>query len=203
MELFQKTGHINIINKAKEKKEEIKEEIKQEIQKDKIKEIKKEKKEKKEKPKKPIKEKYTFDYFQEFVNKPEIYLPLKHKYTFEVTDKIKINNEKFQVYKKYQMNVHKDPESKVDYSRFDDSWGKSTLKDNIGIKLPADLATKTKHPEIYPKNYGCYNFIHRIDGKIVAVGIVDILPTFLSSKTKIRFIPKFFNIKNLFIRIMI
>ena len=27
------------------------------------------------------------------------------------------------------MNVHKDPESKVDYSRFDDSWGKSTLKD--------------------------------------------------------------------------
>ena len=181
LELFPKTGHINIINKAKEKKDEKKEEIKQEIEKDKIKEIKKEKKEKKEKPKKPIKEKYTFDYFQEFVNEPEIYLPLKHKYTFEVTDKIKINNEKFQVYKKYQMNVHKDPESKVDYSRFDDSWGKSTLKDNIGIKLPADLATKTKHPEIYPKNYGCYNFIHRIDGKIVAVGIVDILPTFLSS----------------------
>ena len=87
------------------------------------------------------------------------------------------------------MNVHKDPESKVDYS------GKSTLKDRIGIKLPADLATKTKHPEIYPKNYGCYNFIHRIDGKIVAVAIVDILPTFLSTKTKIRFIPKFFNKK--------
>ena len=52
---------------------------------------------------------------------------------------------------------------------------------NIGIKLPEDLALKTKHPEIYPKKYGCYNFIHRIDGKIVAVGIVDILPTSLSS----------------------
>ena len=34
---------------------------------------------------------------------------------------------------------------------------------------------------MYPKKYGTYNFIHRIDGKIVAVGIWDILPTSLSS----------------------
>ena len=173
LELSTKTGHINIIDKTK-------------INNNNINEIKKEKKtnikkEKKEKPKEAEKEKYTFDYFQEFVNEPEIYLPLKHKYTFEVTDKIQINPEKFQVYKKYQMNIHKDPESKVDYNRFDNSWGKSNLKDNIGIKLPPDLSSKTKHPEIYPKKYGCYNFIHRIDGKIVAVGVVDILPTFLSS----------------------
>ena len=51
----------------------------------------------------------------------------------------------------------------------------------MGIIYPEDLATKIKHPEIYPKKYGCYNLIHRIDGKIVAVGIVDILPTYLSS----------------------
>ena len=174
LELSTKTGHINIIDKTKINNNnninEIKKEKKTNI-----------KKEKKEKPKEAEKEKYTFDYFQEFVNEPEIYLPLKHKYTFEVTDKIQINPEKFQVYKKYQMNIHKDPESKVDYNRFDRSWGKSNLKDNIGIKLPPDLSSKTKHPEIYPKQYGCYNFIHRIDGKIVAVGIVDILPTFLSS----------------------
>ena len=55
------------------------------------------------------------------------------------------------------------------------------LVDKKGIKLPQDLANKTKHPEIYPKKYGCYNLIHRIDGKIVAVGIVDILPNYLSS----------------------
>ena len=184
LELSTKTGHINIIDKAKVnknneiKKENPKEKNENEIKKEKPKTIKKEKK---EKPKEPEKEKYTFDYFQEFVNEPEIYLPLKHKYTFEVTDKIQINPEKFQVYKKYQMNIHKETESEVDYNRFDHSWGQSNLKDNIGIKLPSDLSTKTKHPEIYPTKYGCYNFIHRIDGKIVAVGVVDILPTYLSS----------------------
>ena len=187
LELSTKTGHINIIDKTKVskeneiKKEKPKEKNENEIIKEKTKEIKKEKKEKKEKPKEVEKEKYTFDYFQEFVNEPEIYLPLKHKYTFEVTDKIQMNDEKFQVYKKYQMNIHKDPEMNVNFYRYNNAWGQSNLIDNIGIKLPSDLSTKTKHPEIYPKNYGCYNFIHRIDGKIVAVGIVDILPTFLSS----------------------
>ena len=187
LELSTKTGHINIIDKTKVskeneiKKEKPKEKNENEIKKEKTKEIKKEKKEKKEKPKEVEKEKYTFDYFQEFVNEPEIYLPLKHKYTFEVTDKIQMNDEKFQVYKKYQMNIHKDPEMNVNFYRYNNAWGQSNLIDNIGIKLPSDLSTKTKHPEIYPKNYGCYNFIHRIDGKIVAVGIVDILPTFLSS----------------------
>ena len=185
LELSMKTGHINIIDKTKvnnnnneTKKERPKEKNENEIKKEKPKNIKKEKK---EKPKEAEKEKYTFDYFQEFVNEPEIYLPLKHKYTFEITDKIQINPEKFQVYKKYQMNIHKESESEIDYDDFDDNWGKSNLTDNIGIKLPSDLSSKTKHPEIYPKKYGCYNFIHRIDDKIVAVGVVDILPTFLSS----------------------
>ena len=59
--------------------------------------------------------------------------------------------------------------------------GKTNLIDNIGIKLPKDLDKKVKHPEIYPKKYGTYNFIHRIDGKIVAVGVWDILSTSLSS----------------------
>ena len=79
------------------------------------------------------------------------------------------------------MNIHKDKESEITKEDFNRSLGHSNLVDNLGIKLPEDLALKTKHPEIYPKKYGCYNFIHRIDGKIVAVGIVDILPTSLSS----------------------
>ena len=141
---------------------------------------KRKKKEKKEKPKE-IKQKYEFDYFKEIVNEPEIYLPLKHVYTLELTDNIKINEEKYQVYKKYQMNVHKETEAEFGKHDFDYSWGSSNLKDNIGIKLPQDLASKTKHPELYPKKYGCYNLIHRIDGKIAAVSIIDILPTALSS----------------------
>ena len=184
LELFPKTGHINITDttKVKEKKINIekKEEKENKIEiKDKNKEPK-QKKNKKEKPKE-IKEKYSFDYFPEIVNEPEIYLPLKHVYTLELTDKIQMNNERFKVYKKYQKNIHKDPDSKLNEQRYNQSWGYNNLKDNIGIKLPEDLALKTKHPELYPKKYGCYNLIHRIDGKIVAVGIIDILPTTLSS----------------------
>ena len=182
LELFQKTGHINIIDKSQKEKEKVKiipEQNKNEI-KNKEKKEKKEKKKKHEKPKE-IKEKYTFDYFNEIVNEPEIFLPLKHIYTLELTDKIEMNDEKFKVYKKYQMNIHKDKENEISQERYNRGWGKTNLTDNIGIKLPNDLASKTKHPEIYPKKYGCYNFIHRIDGKIVAVGIVDILPTSLSS----------------------
>ena len=78
------------------------------------------------------------------------------------------------------MNVHKETEAEFSKHDFDYSWGASNLKDNIGIKLPHDLASKTKHPELYPKKYGCYNLIHRIDGKIAAVSIIDILPTALS-----------------------
>ena len=187
LELFTKTGHINIIDKTKVHKEKEKEENKIEV-KDKNKIETKEKINKKEKKKKKeisalkeVKEKYTFDYFKEIVNEPEIYLPLKHVYTLELTDKIQIDDERLQVYKKYQMNIHKDKEYECTKEDFDRSWGETNLVDNIGIKLPEDLALKTKHPEIYPKKYGCYNFIHRIDGKIVAVGIVDILPTSLSS----------------------
>ena len=73
-------------------------EIKEKKEINKINTDKKPKKEKKEKkPKKKeeeIKQKYTFDYFPEIVNEPEIYLPLKHVYTLEVTDKIEMNEEK-------------------------------------------------------------------------------------------------------------
>ena len=171
LELFPKTGHINIVNKLKIETNKIEQNEKKEKQ---------NKKDKKEKLKE-IKEKYTFDYFPLCVNEPEIYLPLKHVYTLELTDKIQMSDERHKVYKKYQMNIHKDSEFEASQSRYNRSWGTDNLTDNIGIKLPEDLASKTKHPELYPKKYGCYNLIHRIDGKIVAVGIIDILPTTLSS----------------------
>ena len=186
LELSAKTGHINIIDKSKintaniKIEKEIKNEIKTEKNKKENIKPKKIKEDKKDKISEQ-KEKYTFDYFPEIVNEPEIYLPLKHVYTLELTDKIKMNGEKFEVYKKYQKNVHKESDDEITKEGYNESWGLSNLVDKKGIKLPQDLPNKTKHPEIYPKKYGCYNLIHRIDGKIVAVGIVDILPNYLSS----------------------
>ena len=186
LELFEKTGHINIIDKTKtkiENKIENKTENKTENKIENKKKDKKENKQKKEKEKKieKISEKYYFEYFPEIINEPEINLPLKHIYTCELTDKIKIDKERLKIYQKYQINIHKDPLDEITEERYNDAWGQSNLIDNIGIKLPNDLNKKVKHPEMYPKKYGTYNFIHRIDGKIVAVGIWDILPTCLSS----------------------
>jgi hypothetical protein len=79
------------------------------------------------------------------------------------------------------MNIHKEKEVETTKSSYNRAWGTTDLIDNKGIKLPSDLNKKTKHPEMYPKKYGTYNFIHRLDGKIIAVGIWDILPTCLSS----------------------
>ena len=49
------------------------------------------------------------------------------------------------------------------------------------INNPQDFYLKTKHPELYPDYYGTYNLIHRLDGKIVAVTVIDILTNYLSS----------------------
>ena len=125
------------------------------------------------------KEKYTLEYFKEIVTEPEIYLPLKHRYTMELTDKIELQptEERFLLYQKYQSRVHNETSTAHGYNNF---IGISTIIEKP-INLSPDLNTKTKHPELYPKHYGMHNLIHRIDGKIIAVTVIDILPNYFES----------------------
>ena len=169
----EKTGHINFKMKNKNI-------ITQEIKKQEIKEHKKENKTnlnqiniQKEK------EKYNLEYFKEIVTEPEIYLPLKHIYTIELTDKIELERteERYLLYQKYQLAVHKETTTVESYNNF---IGISPII-NKYINLPPDLNTKTRHPELYPKHYGMHNLIHRIDGKIIAVTVIDILPNYFES----------------------
>ena len=169
----EKTGHINFKMKNKNI-------ITQEIKKQEIKEHKKENKTnlnqiniQKEK------EKYNLEYFKEIVTEPEIYLPLKHIYTIELTDKIELEptEERYLLYQKYQLAVHKETTTVQSYNNF---IGISPII-NKYINLPPDLNTKTRHPELYPKHYGMHNLIHRIDGKIIAVTVIDILPNYFES----------------------
>ena len=107
---------------------------------------------------------------------------IKHTYTFELTSNYQATPEKIEIYKKYQMVVHKDKEEECTMERYNRAWGDSNLiSEENSIKLPKDLNQKTKNPEIYPSKYGTYNFIHKIDNKIIAIGVWDILPTSLSS----------------------
>ena len=207
-ESFKKTGninnkinnlHINLENNniINEKGDTINEKIKNEKnkedknikdgdkEKEEIKNIKKKsnKNQKKDKQEKeiPKKQKYIFDYFQETVSEPEIYLPLKHTYSIELSKNIILEEteERFLLYRKYEQTIHKEKEVPVwDHNR---SWGNSILEKNKKIPLPTNLKEKTPHPELYPEFYGTYNIIHRIDNKIVAVTVVDILPHYLIS----------------------
>jgi arginyl-tRNA--protein-N-Asp/Glu arginylyltransferase len=124
--------------------------------------------------------KYNLEYFPEIVQEPEIYYPLKHTYTLELTDKIALSptEERFLLYNKYQRAVHKENSTIQTYNL---NWGISNLSKAKKVPIPYNIALKTKHPEIYPKYYGTYNLIHRIDGKIAAVTLWDILPTSLES----------------------
>ena len=80
------------------------------------------------------------------------------------------------------MKVHKDKKEECTIERYNRAWGESNLiSEENSIKLPENLKEKTENPEIFPKKYGTYNFIHKIDNKIIAVGVWDILPTSLSS----------------------
>ena len=110
--------------------------------------------------------KYNLEYFPEIVQEPEIYYPLKHTYTLELTDKIGLSptEERFLLYNKYQRAVHNENSTIQTYNL---NWGISNLSRAKKVPIPYDIALKTKHPEIYPKYYGTYNW--------------DILPTSMES----------------------
>ncbi|KAK0549608.1 Arginyl-tRNA--protein transferase 1 [Tilletia horrida] len=88
-----------------------------------------------------------------------------------------VTTEKFQLFKKYQMGVHKEPASKntmTSWKRFlvsNSFIGQDELEQMGSIDLDSDD----------PIPYGGYHHEWRLDGKLIAVGVLDILPSCVSS----------------------
>uniref|UniRef100_A0A8C6MEL3 Arginyl-tRNA--protein transferase 1 n=1 Tax=Nothobranchius furzeri TaxID=105023 RepID=A0A8C6MEL3_NOTFU len=74
----------------------------------------------------------------------------------------------YQVYKLYQMAIHKDPPHKPSESQF-----RRFLCDS-----PLEAESSPDGPEV---GYGSFHQQYWLDGRIVAVGVIDILPTCVSS----------------------
>ncbi|XP_034040227.1 arginyl-tRNA--protein transferase 1 isoform X1 [Thalassophryne amazonica] len=74
----------------------------------------------------------------------------------------------YQVYKLYQMTIHKDPPEKPSESQF-----RRFLCDS-----PLEAECPSDGPEV---GYGSFHQQYWLDGRIVAVGVIDILPTSVSS----------------------
>ena len=121
----------------------------------------------------------------------------KHILTVE-TVQAESTTERYQLYKKYQIAVHGDAPSKitptgfkrflVDSPLFDSSKYSSEKKSvksgevNESVSVRNFNAGETDQNNIPKKwQYGTYHQLHRLDGRLVAVGVVDILPSGLSS----------------------
>ncbi|XP_023564729.1 arginyl-tRNA--protein transferase 1 isoform X5 [Octodon degus] len=76
--------------------------------------------------------------------------------------------ESYQVYKRYQMVIHKDPPDKPTVSQFT----------RFLCSSPLEAENPPNGPEC---GYGSFHQQYWLDGKIIAVGVIDILPYCVSS----------------------
>ncbi|XP_058666463.1 arginyl-tRNA--protein transferase 1 isoform X1 [Ammospiza caudacuta] len=76
--------------------------------------------------------------------------------------------ESYQVYKRYQMVIHKDPPDKPSINQF--------------TRFLCDSPLEAEHAPNGPEcGYGSFHQQYWLDGKIIAVGVIDILPYCVSS----------------------
>uniref|UniRef100_A0A5F9D1U0 Arginyl-tRNA--protein transferase 1 n=1 Tax=Oryctolagus cuniculus TaxID=9986 RepID=A0A5F9D1U0_RABIT len=108
--------------------------------------------------------------------------------------------ESYQVYKRYQMLIHKDPPDKPTESQvrlvpvsFEDPEFQSSFSQSFSLYVkyqmtihqdPPDECGKTEAesaPDGPDCGYGSFHQQYWLDGKIIAVGVIDILPSCVSS----------------------
>ena len=110
-----------------------------------------------------------------FLDIPEGSTPHSHKLEIKLIQSSPPSSEfkatfstSYQLFKKYQMAVHQEKEEDCDEKGFRRFLCDSPLTPGAG-------------PSGWPCGYGSYHQHYLIDGKLVAVGVIDILPNCLSS----------------------
>lgn len=91
----------------------------------------------------------------------------KHVYTSEIVS-AEFSEESYLVYRKYQISVHKEPPNKPSRAGYE------------GFLCGTNLVTEPKS-EKNPLGLGNFHQLHRIDGKLAAVGVLDFLPSGISA----------------------
>ncbi|KAI0306980.1 arginine-tRNA-protein transferase [Multifurca ochricompacta] len=97
----------------------------------------------------------------------------KPAHTFEVTlEPSSYTDEKFALYRSYEEHIHKKPEkTSSGFRRF----LVTTPLQREPIPYPS------APPAHLPPHYGSYHQLYRLDGRLVAMGVIDILPSCVSS----------------------
>ena len=98
------------------------------------------------------------------------------------------SQECFEVFQKYEKHVHgKDKDSKSGYENFlcQSPLYDPRLSEEHNLphfdKKNIDDHRERKDEGVFPQALGCYHMIHRIDGKVAIVGVVDFTGECLSS----------------------
>ncbi|KAI0033761.1 arginine-tRNA-protein transferase [Vararia minispora EC-137] len=94
-----------------------------------------------------------------------------HKFEV-VLEPSSFTEEKFTLYQNYEANIHHKPEKLA--SSFDDFLVESPL-----IRGP--IPYPSPPPSHLPTEWGSYHQLYRLDGKLIAMGVIDILPSCISS----------------------
>ncbi|KAB7499987.1 Arginyl-tRNA--protein transferase 1 [Armadillidium nasatum] len=111
---------------------------------------------------------------EDFINSPLPEHPA-HKLEFRLvpvsfkdTEFSKTFPEAFELFRKYQMSVHKDPPEECDEKSFKNFLVDGPLSPYKGAGSP-------------PKGFGPFHYQYWLDGELIAVGVLDILPGCVSS----------------------
>jgi arginine-tRNA-protein transferase len=103
-------------------------------------------------------------HLSEYVN---LLQPPEPTHKFEVSlEPDNFTEEKFELYKNYQHHVHHDPPSKTTHSSFRRFLCQSPL---VNIPTLREANNVTKH-------LGSYHQCYRLDGRLIAMGVLDLLP---------------------------
>ncbi|KAG2178091.1 hypothetical protein INT43_003344, partial [Umbelopsis isabellina] len=94
----------------------------------------------------------------------------EHKFEIEM-EPSSFTKEKFDLYCKYQIEIHHDPPSKLKEKSFRQFLVDSPLK-------PREFDSEQDAP---CAGYGSFHQTYRLDGKLIAVAVLDVLPNCLSS----------------------
>ena len=129
------------------------------------------------------------DYLEAHIEYKPVSNP-KHCYEIELHRAL-YTDELYDVYKRYEMAVHKKERDKDQLKRFVCSspvYDPKCHEDVYTLTKPApysyekvDETREFKDEPPYP-GPGSYHFYHRIDGKLVAMGVIDLTKTILNSQ---------------------
>jgi len=94
-------------------------------------------------------------------------------------EKSSYSDEKFQLYKRYQVAIHLDDPSSLSPKGFKRFLVDSPLVDTRSIDS-GDVSTTTEDGHSH-LNFGTHHQLYRLNGLLIAMGVLDILPTGVSS----------------------